>query len=329
MNNHVIPVLDISPFVNGNLKIRIDVARALGRAFEESGFVALVGHPIPETLIQSTYSAAEAFFAMPLAAKMQFALPKRALNRGYLPIGVESVATTLTGKTPPDLCEAYVFKSLYQEARQSHVPADERWRNIWPSYPAEFAKLATEYFWAADNLAIMLHRMTALALDLPEDYFEPFFSEHWSTLRFANYPDQPTEPLPGQLRYGAHHDYGAFTILRQDMAPGGLQICDKVGSWHDVPAIPESFIINIGDLLARWTNDRWRSTLHRVINPSRKLTGSTQRLSIVVFNRPDDAAEIACLPTCCDAMHPAKYDSVNARMFTQGKMEMSALEHAR
>ncbi len=330
MTYNALPIVDMQSFHEGTESERLTAARAFGRAFEESGFVALTGHGISEAMIQSLYETVKTFFAMPLADKMKYALPQRALNRGYLPIGMETVAATLDRETPPDLCEALVFKSLFQEAEQKRGAGagSERWENIWPAEPSGLAELVTGYFWSIDRLTGTVYRMAALALDLPENHFEPYFREHWNTLRFVNYPDQPVEPLPGQLRYGAHHDYGALAFVRQDAAPGGLQVCDCDGGWHDIPAVPGSFIVNVGDLLSHWTNGRWRSTLHRVMNPPRALTGSTQRLSMVLFSRPDDGAEISCLPTCHDALLPPKYLPVKAGAFTRAKMEQSAAQKA-
>jgi isopenicillin N synthase-like dioxygenase len=318
-----VPIVDISAFFEGDDAKRRSVAHTFGRAFEENGFLALIGHGIPEPLIDEAYGAAKKFFELPLNDKMQYALPKRGMNRGYLPTGIETVARTLEAQTPPDLCEALVFGSLFQEERLA-PDAVNPVRNLWPLQPPALSQAVRDYFWQADGLVRTLYRIAALALDLPEGHFDPYFASHHSTLRFVNYPDQPDEPLPGQLRYGAHHDYGGLTLVRGDAAPGGLQVCARDGSWHDVPIIPQSFIVNVGDLMSRWTNNRWRSTLHRVINPPRELTRGTQRLSIVLFNRPDDGAEISCLPTCIDASHPALYPPVSAGAFAQAKMERSA-----
>ncbi|MFT4173146.1 MAG: 2OG-Fe(II) oxygenase family protein [Rhodocyclaceae bacterium] len=115
------------------------------------------------------------------------------------------------------------------------------------------------------------------------------------SLRFVCYPAQRDAPAAGQMRYGAHHDYGGLTILRQDAPPGGLQIADRDGSWHDVPPQPDSFVINVGDLMSRWTGGRWRSTLHRVVNPP-AAQADLRRLSMVAFTGPNDDAVVSCLP---------------------------------
>jgi len=168
-----------------------------------------------------------------------------------------------------------------------------------------------------------LARMSALALDLPETFFDAAYQDPALVLRFVNYPDQPEPPLPGQMRYGEHHDYGALTILRQDAAPGGLQIKDTDGVWKEAGVLPESFVINVGDLMARWTNNRWRSTLHRVSNPDRGLTGSTRRLSMVAFTGPNEQWEVSCLPSCTDAEHPALFEPVKAGDYVLAKITQS------
>ena len=318
------PIVDISNFRGGRPDERARIARAFGRAFEESGFLTLTGYHIDEALIDATYRAVKTFFALPDDAKLAYALPERTMNRGYLPIGIETVARTLEAQSPPDLCEALVYRSLFQEDRDKANGSEPAWSNLWPDRPEGLAHLITAYYWEMDRLVAELYELSALALDLPKGYFAPFLTDHWNTLRFVNYPDQRDKPLPGQLRYGAHTDYGGLTLVRQDSAPGGLQICAAGGSWHDAPIVAKSFIINVGDLMARWTNDRWRSTLHRVINPSRESTGSTQRLSLVLFSRPDDDAEIAALPTCVSGSNPARYPSVTAGAFTRAKMQKSA-----
>jgi isopenicillin N synthase-like dioxygenase len=320
------PIVDVAAFATGDAAVRAGIAREFGRALETIGFVAIVGHGVPEADIQATYDAMKSFFALPLAEKMSLVIAGRAKTCGYLPIGVESVAATLDADQPPDLCEALVFQSL---RRELNLPKDtplrpgEGARNVWPEQPAGLRGLVTRYFEAVERLALMLPRIMALALDLPEDFFAPYYTVPALTLRFVNYPDQIDPPAPGQLRYGAHHDYGGLTILRQDTAPGGLQICDKSGTWRDVPAVPEAFIINVAELIARWTNERWKSTLHRVVNPSRALTGSTQRLSMVLFTGPNDDAEITCLPSCTDAAHPVLYPPVRAGAFVRAKLNKS------
>jgi isopenicillin N synthase-like dioxygenase len=148
------------------------------------------------------------------------------------------------------------------------------------------------------DLATELMRLFALALGLDEHWFDDKIDKHITNLTLSNYPDQTVDPLPGQLRAGAHTDFGSLTILRTEDRPGGLEVLTSAGRWVAVPIVPGTFIVNIGDLMAQWTNDRWISTMHRVVNPPPKQTNSTRRQSIIFFHQPNYDADIECLPTC-------------------------------
>jgi isopenicillin N synthase-like dioxygenase len=312
-----IPVIDIAPSRAGERGDRLRVARTFGDALENVGFATVVGHGIDESLLATTYAAMREFFAMPMAEKMLACPPEQAKARGYLPPGIESVAATLNADTPPDLCEALVFAALAREPSAQAKPT------IWPEKPAQLRDLVLRYNAELDAFGKHLTRLASLALDLDEEHLDGYFADPAMTLRFVNYPDQVVAPLPGQLRYGAHHDYGGLTILRQDEAPGGLEVCDAEGAWHTVPPSPGGFVINVGDLLSRWTNGRWRSTLHRVVNPGRELTGSTQRLSMVTFFSPNELSEIACLPSCTTSSNPPRWPPVKAGEYIRAKIQKS------
>lgn len=311
-----LPIVDLAPFIQGDSASRAKVGRAFGHAFETTGFAVVVGHGVPEPLAADTYGAMKEYFAQPLAAKIEDSPPEKTKGRGYLPIGIESVAKTLSGEMPPDLCEALVFGAPHRESRGGRP-------NIWPGQPERLRGLVEA--WCANIMTLTAHltELSALALELPEDFFAAWYADPSLTLRFVHYPDQPQPPQPGQLRYGAHHDYGGLTILRQDNAPGGLEVFHPDGSWREAGVVPNSFVINVGDLMSRWTNGRWRSTLHRVTNPDRSLTGSTARLSMVAFTGPNEATEVACLPSCCDDAHPAQYEPVIAGDYIHAKLRAS------
>jgi isopenicillin N synthase-like dioxygenase len=312
-----VPIIDLTPLSSGDEQARRATARAFGEAFESCGFAGIVGHGVDPALMRAMYAQAEAFFAQPFAEKLASTPPEQTKGRGYLPLGIESVAATLSGETPPDLCEALVFASLQRERQGLGLP------NIWPAQPPQLAATVQAWFDAMHALCGRLMCLSALALELPEDWFDAYYREPSLTLRFVSYPDQPEPPAAGQLRYGAHHDYGGLTILRPDDAPGGLQICDAAGQWRDVVCPSDAFVINVGDLMARWTNDRWRSTLHRVINPPRELSGSTRRLSMVAFTAPAAGTEVACLPSCCSESQPPRYAPVEALAYIRSKLDAS------
>jgi isopenicillin N synthase-like dioxygenase len=149
--------------------------------------------------------------------------------------------------------------------------------------------------------------MFALALDLPEGFFSDKIDRHISRLRVRNYPAPVTPPLPGQLRAGVHSDYGSLTILRTEASPGGLQVRNRAGDWVDAPIAPDSFIVNIGELMARWTNERWKATLHRVVNPPVALASVSRRLSLVFFHNPNYDAPVEALPGTVGVGETAKY----------------------
>ncbi|MCV6597370.1 MAG: hypothetical protein OIF40_09850 [Mangrovicoccus sp.] len=308
-----LPIVDIANFRDGSDPA--GVAKAFGAAFESAGFAVITGHGVPLDLADALYAEMKRFFDQPFEVKTGFTPPEQTKARGYLPMGVESVGQTLGAAPPPDLCEALVFNS-------PHRPEKRDW-NIWPDQPEKLAALVALWTGEIIRLTHDLTRLQGLALDLGEDYFLADHADPALTLRFVNYPDQDTPPAPGQLRYGAHHDYGGFTILRQDGAPGGLEVMGDDGQWQEAAVVPDSFVINVGDLLARWTNDRWKSTLHRVTNPPRDLTGSTRRLSMVAFTGPNEAVKVACLPSCQSPEHPPKYAPVNAGDYVMNKIRTS------
>jgi isopenicillin N synthase-like dioxygenase len=308
-----IPVVSLASLQGGDDAGTKLAARDFGSALEDIGFVTIVDHGVPAKTVGDLYNLAHRFFARPIEQKLECMLPDKAKPTGYIPMGAESVAATLHGEEAPDLCEALVFIPPEQDGRIGR-------RNLWPRDFPELEAAVTGYFRALAALASNLYRISEIALELPAGFFSPYFREPSFTLRLVNYPEQITPPRPGQLRYGAHHDYGGLTILHQDAAPGGLQVRDRSGAWRDVPHRPGAFVINVGDLLSRWTNDRWRSTLHRVVNPARDAMGPTQRLSVVFFTGPDRNSEIEVLPTCVSDRNPAKYPPVVAGDYVRAKI---------
>ncbi|MDB5395648.1 MAG: 2OG-Fe(II) oxygenase [Rhodospirillales bacterium] len=314
-----IPVIDIAPFRTSDLAAKLEVARQWREALDMIGFVIVAGHGLPNDISDDIYNAARSFFAQSLDAKMASRQAQSdGLVRGYVPPLTENVGKTMGLVAPADICESFIVPNLLH---------DDLWRSggsaPWPTSPPAFRDSVERYVGAAYALGRTLMRISALALDLPEDYFEAHYQNMSHTLRLVEYPDQPEEPLPGQLRNGPHTDFGGFTILKQDNAPGGLQVQQPDGTWVDVPPIPSTLTINTGDLIQRWTNDRWRSNIHRVVNPPRALTGSARRLSIVFFTSPDDGTEIACLPSCATPPNPPKYPPISAKAHTLAKVSQT------
>ena len=159
------------------------------------------------------------------------------------------------------------------------------------------------YWRGIERLAGRLCRLYAQALALPPDFFAPFIDRHISQLRLMHYPASAVPPLPGQLRAGEHTDLGMMTLLYSDNAVGGLQVKTRDGVWMDAPVLADTLIVNIGDLMARWTNDRWVSTPHRVVNPQSDAVAGSRRLSVGMFFIPNYDAEIASVDTTAPPRH--------------------------
>ena len=212
-----------------------------------------------------------AFFDLPLADKQRVARPKPEQSRGYIGVGEENLAYGV-GTATTDLKEFFAIGPVdvpdapYYTAAAAYPSFAP---NVWPEEPAELRDVYTAYYHAMERLATALMRAFALALDLRERFFADKIDRHISGIRVINYPDQPVAPPAGQLRAGAHSDYGALTILKSENVPGGLQVLNRAGDWVDVEPPAGAFVVNIGDLMMHWTNDRWVSTLHRVVNPPR------------------------------------------------------------
>jgi isopenicillin N synthase-like dioxygenase len=275
-----------------------EVAEQIRRACEEIGFFTIVGHGISLELRRSVQAEAQQFFDLPQAEKKK---AQAAPGVGYMPFQEETLAATLDQKTPSDL----------KETLNLHLPVDPA------SWPADLTPVAKQYFDALLDLSHRLMRLFARALDLPEEFFDDKTDRPNVILRLINYPPVG-EAQPGQMGAGEHTDYGTLTILWSEHSRG-LQVRTRDGEWLDVEAEPESFIINIGDLMSNWTNDRWVSTLHRVtprVNQGR-------RQSMAFFHNPNPDALIECLPGCFDDAHPPKYAPILAGDHLRRKFEKS------
>jgi len=324
MDSYPLPIIDLSPSASGT------AVEAIRRACEEIGFFLIKGHGVPDALIERTYASAKAFFDLPLDEKIKIARTAE-ISRGYDQLGGQVLSNTLGVSAPHDLQEAFSFgppaigdTPYYREGFASVHFAPNR----WPRRPADFQANAEAYYRAMVALSGRLMGLFALALRLPEDFFDDKIDRQISSMRFINYPDQGAAPVPGQLRAGAHSDYGSLTILKIEDAPGGLQVRDRQGRWVDVGYVPGTFVVNIGDLMMQWTNDKWISTVHRVVNPPQvgftrlahskcPISGKpeigcdralgSRRISMVFFHQPNHDAEIACIDACRSADVPPKY----------------------
>jgi isopenicillin N synthase-like dioxygenase len=305
-----VPVVDIAPFLSGRPAGKRAVARQIAQACTDIGFFTIVGHGVPADLVSEMLDVTKAFFDLPLEEKLRVRQPRPDQSRGYLGLGGENVSYSRGDQSTTDLKEVFAIGRV-------DVPDTEYFRrpaaypsfapNLWPERPPQFRPVWTAYYRTLDHVALSVMRMLAMALDLPEDHFWPFIDKHVSPLRANHYPEQTTPPGPGQLRAGAHTDYGDLTVLLPENVPGGLQVLNRLEAWVDVEAPAGAFVCNLGDLMQRWTNDRWRSTMHRVVNPARHQSAGNRRVSLAFFHQPNYDAGIECLPTCTGPGNPPRY----------------------
>jgi isopenicillin N synthase-like dioxygenase len=301
-----VPVIDLTAARQGGLAERQRAARRIDEACCEIGFFTVSGHGVPERVARDLREAAHGFFALPVEEKLQAAHPVEGTPRGYHALAGEALARANDEVAPPDLKEFFhvgpvdVTDDPYftsAQGRQFFLP------NLWPARPAGFAHAAIAYYRTMDGLVVFLMRLAALALGVDERFFDDKVTRSIGTMRLNYYPRQQEAPAPGQLRAGAHTDYGSLTILNGEDVPGGLQVRTRRGDWIDVHTPPEHLVINIGDLLMRWTNDRWLSNLHRVVNPPLAGGENAPRLSIAFFNHPNYDALIECIAPPGEAKH--------------------------
>ena len=312
--------VDLEPFRLGGPADRAAVAAAIDTACRDSGFLLVSGHGVPTATSDAVLDRFGAFFDLPLEEKRRFVVADENANRGYSELGKEGLAYSRGEETPPDLFEAF------NVGREDAVgPEYDKWRsfyapNVWPEVPAGLAETWLEYELALRDVASELLRAMALALDLADDWFAERLDRAVLTTRAINYERAAgaPDPLPGQSRMGAHTDYGVLTILLADDVPG-LQVF-RAGEWHDVTVPSGSFVCNLGDMLERWTNNRWTSTLHRVVPPPRHESGPVRRRSIARFlDCPPDLV-VECIPSCAGPGNPVRYEPVSAGAWLQEKI---------
>lgn len=311
----VVPVIDFTPFREGNAIARRRTAEEIDAACRSIGFLVIGGHGIPQDLIDRAFAISREFFALSETAKAQAAPPDKTVPRGYQAFASKRLAATLGIETPPDLREQFFMGppedhgemvAAFPDAARFYAP------NIWPDAPVGFRETMTGLYRAFERLGSELMTAFALGLDLPEDYFASRIDRHFSTGTTNLYPALTTPPAEGQLRTGMHTDFGSLTLLLRSETAGGLQVQGDDGDWHDVPDIPGTLVVNIGDMMARWTNDQWRSTLHRVANPPTVDGTQPARQSMAYFLHPNYDSMVEALPGCVTTSRPAAYPPIMA-----------------
>ncbi len=294
-----------------------ELARRIDEALCGTGFFAVRGHGVSRELTAAAFDAGHRFFALPEETKRRWHIDQWPLQRGFDPVGWQA----LDPATPPDLKESF------------YTGVEAIGPNQWPdeALVPGFRAAIEAYAAAMEATARRLMGLFEVALELPAGHFDAFMRHPTCTTRLLHYPPQPAVAAQGQIGCGAHTDWGALTLLAQDDA-GGLQVLSKEG-WIDMPPVEGALVVNIGDMTQRWTNDRWPSTMHRVINRGRppgrpkddhspRGTGAEgdvgpdssghDRWSIAYFFDLDAEASIVPLPSCISAGRPARYAPITA-----------------
>ncbi|MCC5665122.1 isopenicillin N synthase family oxygenase [Nostoc sp. CHAB 5784] len=272
-----IPIIDLTAFTNGDTITRQNIIKQIYQACHEIGFMYLQNPGISKDLIRQVFAHSKSFFNLPLEVKQKQAWSDEFNNTGY--VGLER--ERLDPNKPGDLKEAFNIN------KQAAIRIDAS---------------ILAFYDSCTELANTVLQAYALALELPEDFFITRHNQQNHTLRSLHYPPLQTPPKPGQVRAGEHSDYGSITLLFQDDV-GGLEVQTASGEWIVAPAIPDTVVVNTGDLMQRWTNDMFCSTKHRVMIPNDNKVKQS-RYSMAFFCHPNDDTEIACLESCQKEQSP-------------------------
>jgi isopenicillin N synthase-like dioxygenase len=300
-----IPVLDISPALSGSSEGLASVAKSLRHITETIGFFYLKGHGIPQELVDRVFAQSREFHSLPPEIKAQ--VPHRftdSFQSGYVAPATprsKSAKVDIIENAKPNLLAKFLVTRELPASDPRHKPI-----NVWPESLPDFREAVTDYHASIEKLARSFLPIWAVSLDMPVDFFQQFFKEPHLTLSLLNYPPQK---VVGNRQYGIapHTDNSFMTFLAQSNVPG-LAVRMPSGHWRIVENIPGTFLVNTGNVIMRWTNDRYLSTKHRVIN-----TAEVDRYSIPVFFGPSGDALIECIPTCRSADRPARYEPVTYR----------------
>ncbi|GAB0115978.1 isopenicillin N synthase family dioxygenase [Acidisoma sp. 7E03] len=306
-----IPIIDFAPMLGSDPAAKRRLAAELRAACTEVGFFYVKNHGVPQELIDGTFAECPRFFGLPLEEKMAIHVRHSGNNSGYTPLLEENTDPTAKG----DLHEAFDMAHELPEGDPDRAAHPNHFGpNLWPASLPGFRTQLEAYYAAMLDLGQRLFGAFALALDLPEDHFKALADKPTAIMRIISYPSQDGPIDPKQIGIGAHSDYECFTILCQETVPA-LQVRNQQGEWIDAPPIRGTFVINIGDQMARWTNDLFASTLHRAVN-----TSGRARYSIPCFVGSNVDTLIEALPGTVTAERPAKYPPVRAGDYVQARL---------
>lgn len=297
-----LPLIDLTGLLGKDPQARIAVAEEIGKACRDWGFFYIHHHGIDAALQAVVFEQARQLFALPDEAKRALDKAASPANRGYEALRGQR----LEPGAPADLKEGfYLGRDLPAEDPRVQAGRFNHGPNQWPVTLPNFRTAMARYHAAMTGLAEQLMAGLALSLELPEAYFAGFCEDAMATLRLLHYPPQPANAAPGEKGCGAHTDFGGLTLLLQDDNPG-LQVWNhRTQDWMDAPPLKGTYVVNLGDMIARWTNDRYRSTLHRVVNLSGR-----ERYSVPFFYGGNPDHLVSCIPTCLAPDEAPRYPSV-------------------
>ncbi|MGB5315930.1 MAG: 2-oxoglutarate and iron-dependent oxygenase domain-containing protein [Robiginitalea sp.] len=307
---NVIPSVDLREFTSTDLQRKSAFVNRIGGAFEDIGFVALSGHFLSEELVDELYGEIKRFFQLPQEVKQQYEIQGIGGQRGYTSFGKEHAK----GRKEGDLKEFWHFGQ--------YLPANSQWaaeypENVEVTELPEFNSVGKKAYQMLEKTAIYVLRALALHLELEETYFDAFVQNGNSILRPIHYPPITVEPKNAE-RAAAHGDINLITLLMGAHGKG-LQVQNHQGDWIDAIAQPDELMINVGDMLSRLSNNRLKSTIHRVVNPPREAWGSS-RYSIPFFMHPISSMPLNCLPNCIDQEHPKAYEDITAGAYLHQRL---------
>jgi len=309
-----IPVVDLAEFLSNDEEKKQAFVNALGKAYETVGFVSVKNHGIPDELIRELYDEVQRFFSLPLEKKSAYEIAGLAGQRGYTSFGKEHAK----GSEAPDLKEFFQFGQTAEHAGAGEYPENIDVKDI-PAFKTTLYKVYRHFEKSGSGLL----RAIALYLHLPGDYFEEYIKDGNSILRCIHYPPITQEPKSA-IRSEQHEDINLITLLVGASADG-LQILTRQGDWVNVTSLPGQIVVNVGDMLQRLTNNRLRSTTHRVVNPPRELW-HTSRFSMPFFLHPRSEMSLACLEECIDADHPKAYENITAGEYLNERLREIGLK---
>ena len=306
-----IPSVDLRDFLSDDPKRKQKFVNEIGKAYEDIGFVALKGHFLDDKLVDELYEEVRNFFNLPLEVKGKYEIPGIGGQRGYISFGKEHAK----GRSAGDLKEFWHFgqyvseNSKYKDVYPNNVQVEELPR---------FNVVGKDAYQMLEKTGVYVLRALAIYLGLDEFYFDNFIKDGNSILRPIHYPPITDEPKDGAVRAAAHGDINLITLLMGSQGKG-LQVQNHNGDWIDAIAAPDEVVINVGDMLSRHTNNKLKSTIHRVVNPPRELWG-TSRFSIPFFMHPVSDMPLNCLENCIDEKNPKLYEDITSGEFLHERL---------